>query len=80
MPEFASTNSRREGEITLLKFETAVVSKESAEDASAARMRCVLVTSSLKKLADRREAPHLLSHRVQGSPLPRKCETTVVSH
>jgi hypothetical protein len=39
MPEFASTNSRREGEITLLKFETAVVSKESEEDASAARMR-----------------------------------------
>src|SRR5580704_13187204 len=26
MPEFASTNSRREGEITLLKFETTVVS------------------------------------------------------
>jgi len=39
MPEFASTKSRREGEITLLKFETTLVSKESEEDASAARMR-----------------------------------------
>jgi hypothetical protein len=41
---------------------------------------CVLVTSFAKKLPDRREAPYLFFHWVQGSPLPRKFETTVVSN
>jgi hypothetical protein len=41
---------------------------------------CVLVTSFAKKLPDRRGAPHLFFHWVQGSPLPRKFETIVVSN